>query len=201
MINDRNDISNITNNIQFNEVKTLYFEHCNFDNPINYNNDSSDYFNINNFFHNYDNITQLCSPTVIFFQAISQFFGINQAADLCNEYIRETNTSYDYILRLRLDSILEDDFRIINLEENEVLVNEIQNYNYSIKPNDWYFMAKPTSFFKIANIYNALPCIIDFINNNRCWLHGFGYQETMLLINIIINNIKMKEYNIIKLMR
>ena len=35
----------------------------------------------------------------------------------------------------------------------------------SIKINDHFFMAKPTTFFKIASLYNNIPNIIETINN------------------------------------
>ena len=195
--NDRNIINKIVNVRQLDKIKTKYFESIG-DASYNCNKESND---IGNFFHNHENIIKLCSYDSIQFPTLCQFFGINQVAVSCKEYMLENNINYDYILRLRLDSFLDSDFKIIHLEEDELLVNYLVNYNFSIKPNDYYFMARPNAFFKTACIYLHIDFIIKFINNNKCWLPRFGYQETILFITGVINNLKFKEYDIIRLMK
>jgi hypothetical protein len=64
-------------------------------------------------------------------------------------------------------------------------------------------MAKSNTYFKLANLYNNLPNIINYINNNnKCWLLCVGYQETLLLIHFLSNDIKVKSslpyYSILK---
>ena len=80
----------------------------------------------------------------------------------------------------------------------------IQNYSNSLKAQDHYFIAKPNTFFKISNLYIDLPDIIEYVNNNNnYWIPSSGYQETFLFMNIIRQNIGIKEstnlFNIYKL--
>ena len=54
---------------------------------------------------------------------LCQFYGIYDVSKLCLEYIRNNNTKYDYILRLRMDCYIENDFEIPDVEENQILIN------------------------------------------------------------------------------
>ena len=123
---------------------------------------------------------------------LCQFFGFFDASKLCLEYMTEHEINYDYILRLRLDDIFYNDFIPYQLKENEILINMIHKYSDSINLHDMFFMAKPKTFFTIANLYNDLPNIIQFINSNKCWLPTSGYQETLLYIHVLLCNIKIK---------
>jgi hypothetical protein len=149
-------------------------------------------YDLNNFF-NFNKATQndFIYRTIYDF-TIGQFFGIYDVSKLCLDYVNENNIQYDYILRLRLDACIENDFIIRELKENEILVNEIANYSNSIKVNDHFFMAKQDTYFKLADLYNKLPEIVKYINEN-CWLPFMGYQETFLFVYIIMCNIKIKE--------
>lgn len=134
------------------------------------------------------------SYTTITNCALSQFYGIYDASQLCKQYV-DSGVKYDYIIRLRLDDNISGNFKLIELNEDEVIVNTIQNYSNSIKVSDFFFMAKPDTFFKVANLYNNLNDIINYINKNDYWLPGSGYQETLLFINIVMQNIKIIESN------
>ena len=105
-------------------------------------------------------------------------------------------------MRLRLDSKVSGDFHIKELEEDQVVVNCIHSYSDSLKVHDHFFLAKQDTYFKISDLYNNLTNIIDFINNNKCWLPGCGYQETLLLIQIFLHKIRIlssqDEYTILK---
>ncbi len=125
--------------------------------------------------------------------ALCQFFGIMDVATLCNQYMVENNLNYDYILRIRFDNMIYNTFKIFDLEENEMLVNTFHYYSDSIKFNDHFFMAKPNTFFKISSLYKNIPNIIQIINKEKCWLPTSGYPETLLLINVLLQNIKIKE--------
>lgn len=152
---------------------------------------SSGNYNIKNFFNEYET-KKFCSIKIDT-NALGQFFGIHDVSTLCLEHVNHNNISYDYILRLRLDDHILNKFEIISLEENEVLINNMKNYNNSLKPCDHFFMAKPNTFFRITSVYTDLNNIIQFINSNECWLPNNGYQETLLLIQIIRQNINIKE--------
>lgn len=118
--------------------------------------------------------------------ALSQFYGMYVAADLCRQYMTLHGTTYDYILRVRLDAgITNGVFDIIPLEEGQVLVNQLLNYSLSVKVHDHFFMAKPETFFQIVNVYHNLPEIIQYIIHHDYWLPLSGYQETLLFINMI----------------
>ena len=196
--NNEHDVNN--KNVEYlnklGNVKT-YRLGVDFDAKVN---TDPDVFNTTNYelknFFNFDKGTNdLFVYRTIYDFAIGQFFGIYDSSKLCLEYVNENNIQYDYILRLRLDCCIRKDFKIIELEENEILVNNILNYSNSIKVHDHFFMAKQNTFFKIANLYNNLPEIVNYINNN-CWLPFMGYQESILFIHIIMLNIKIKEcYN------
>lgn len=134
--------------------------------------------------------------------ALCQFYGIYHVSKLCLDYINENQIKYDYIMRLRLDSKVSGDFHIKELEEDQVVVNCIPNYSDSLKVHDHFFLAKQDTYFKISDLYNNLTNIIDFINNNKCWLPASGYQETLLLIQIFLHKIRIlsskDEYTILK---
>ena len=157
-----------------------------------------------NIINQYNITTNNIKKEKLFYGAVCQFFGIYDVANICLKYINEHNINYDYIIRLRLDDIIDNNFTIIPLDENEILINMIQNYSNSLKAQDHYFMAKPNTFFKISNLYIDLPDIIEYVNNNNnYWIPSSGYQETFLFMNIIRQNIGIKEstnlFNIYKL--
>ena len=200
--NDENDILNRNNHYfnQLDNIKTIIMHNVNdiSNNSIGFNPNSND---LNNFF-NYDNMNKDFSYERINVRALCQFFGMYDVSQLCLDYINNNGVHYDYILRLRLDDHIVNNFEVHHLDENEILVNFIQNYCNSVKLHDHFFMARPNTYFRLANLYNDLPNIIRFVNENRCWLPGFGYQETILLIQVILHNIRIKEtnnYKIIKL--
>jgi hypothetical protein len=149
--------------------------------------------NIENLFCNYDKYKHNFFYNNLSVHALCQFFGIYGVSMLCQEYMMTNNITYDYILRLRLDDIIYNNFNIYDLKENEMLINTFHYYSDSIKINDHFFMAKPTTFFKIASLYNNIPNIIEIINNKKCWLPSSGYQETLLLIHVLLHNITIKE--------
>jgi hypothetical protein len=124
--------------------------------------------------------------------SLCQFFGIYDVSKLCLQYISEHNVEYDYILRLRLDNEVLGELIFDDLEENEVVMNTLHNYSHSIKAHDHFFLAKPNTYFKIAELYNNLPNIIRFVsNNNKCWLPTVGYPETLLFLQIMLCGIKI----------
>jgi len=123
--------------------------------------------------------------------ALCQFFGVYDVSKLCLDYMTEHNVTYDYIVRLRLDNAVHGEFIFDELEEDEVLVNTVQQYSYSIKLHDHFFLAKPNTYFKIAELYKGLYDIIQFVNNNKCWIPNCGYQETFLLLHILFCGIKI----------
>lgn len=127
----------------------------------------------------------------IYTPALCQFFGVYDVSKLCLSYMTEHNVTYDYIVRLRLDNAVYGELIFDDLEENEVLINAVQQYSCSIKLQDHFFLAKPNTYFKIANLYTNLPNLIEFVNANKCWIPHCGYQETFLLLQIILNGIKM----------
>ena len=149
--------------------------------------------NCEDFFFNYDKYENNFEYRKLAVNALCQFFGIYDVSNLCKEYMLNTKTEYDYILRLRLDNTFSDNFVINELKENELLVNDLQYYSNSIKLHDHFFMAKSYTFFKIASLYNNIHNIIKTINNNRCWLPTAGYQETLLLIQTILQNVTVKK--------
>lgn len=149
--------------------------------------------NYEDYFFNYDTYENKFEYTQLSVNTLCQFFGIFDVSNLCREYMLESKTSYDYILRLRLDDTFRSNFVINELKENELLVNVIQCYSDSIKLQDHFFMAKVDTFFKIASLYNNIPNIIKTINNNRCWLPTAGYQETLLLIQTTLQNVTIKK--------
>jgi hypothetical protein len=151
--------------------------------------------NIEDYFLNYKEHENNFSYQKISLNALCQFFGIYDVSKLCKEYILDYKTEYDYILRIRLDNIFYSDFILNELEENEILINFIQYYFDSVKLHDHFFMAKPETFFKISSLYNNIHNIIATINNNNCWLPGAGYQETLLLIQSLLYNVKIKQSN------
>ena len=124
--------------------------------------------------------------------ACCQFFGIYDVAKICSEYIRKHDIVYDYILRLRLDGSVNGEFSIDELNENEVLVNCLQHYSHSIKVQDHFFLAKPDTYFKIANLYTQLPAVFAFTNQNKCWVPTSGYQETILFLHLIMSHISIQ---------
>ena len=107
--------------------------------------------------------------------------------------MKENTIEYDFIIRLRLDDCFFSEFILTTLEEHEILVNSIMSYNNSIKLQDHFFMCKPNTFFNIASLYDNIPTVIETINNNNCWLPLFGYQETILLIQTIMNQVQIKK--------
>jgi hypothetical protein len=151
-----------------------------------------DKYDLEDMFFDYDTFKNNFIYKQIDLNSMCQFFGINDVSKLCQDYILQNNINYDYILRLRLDSRITGSFKINELEENEILVNFIHSYSNSLKPDDHFYMAKPQTFFKISDLYSNLPNIIEFINENKCWLPRCGYQETLLLIQIMLQNIKFK---------
>lgn len=162
------------------------FEYKNIDNVVFTNNYEDYFFNYDKYENNFV-YEKLC------INALSQFFGIFDVSNLCKEYMLDCKTDYDYILRLRLDDKFYTNFVINELKENELLVNLIQYYSNSIKLHDHFFMAKSCTFFKIASLYNNIHNIIKTINRNRCWLPTSGYQETLLLIQTILQNVTIKK--------
>jgi hypothetical protein len=124
-------------------------------------------------------------------RALSQFYGIYDVSMLCFNYVNDNNITYDYIIRLRLDAYLNGTFLNIHLENNEVVVGNIdENYNVSVA--DHFFIAKPETYFKISSLYLHLNTIIDYVNNNNYFIPICGYQETILFLMIMINNINIK---------
>jgi hypothetical protein len=166
-------------------------------NIINVHNVSFDHIkNINKIedcFFNYDNYEKKFVYNTLCIDALCQFFGIYDVSILCNKYMTHHNITYDYIFRIRMDDIIYNTFTLYELNENEMLINTFHYYSDSIKINDHFFMAKPETFFKITSLYNNIPNIIEIINNKKCWLPSSGYQETLLLIHILSNNIILKE--------
>ena len=144
-------------------------------------------------FFNYDEYSSTFQYSELYVVALCQFFGIHDVSKLCKEYMLCHNINYDYILRIRLDNKFCSDFIVDELQDNELLINCIQNYSNSIKLHDHFFMAKPTTFFKISFLYANLPNVINAINNNKCWLPCSGYQETLLLIHTLLNDVTVKE--------
>jgi hypothetical protein len=138
-----------------------------------------------------DNICPIVYTT-IFYNALCQFYGIYESSQLCKQYI-DSGVKYDYIIRLRLDNYVKGIFKIIELKEDEVMINLIYTYSKSVKVHDSFFMARPNTFFKVANLYNNLNDIINYINDNNYWLPVSGYQETLLFINIVMQNIEIIE--------
>jgi hypothetical protein len=187
---DRNNITKIVSEYleNFEGVKTKQtapFDYKPVDDIVCTNNYEEYFFN----YDKYENNFVYCKLCV---GALCQFFGIFDVSNLCKEYMLDYNTDYDYILRLRLDDTFYSKFVLNELKENELLVNVIQYYSDSIKLHDHFFMAKPHTFFKIASLYNNIQNIIKTINNNRCWLPIGGYQETLLLIHSILQNVIIK---------
>ena len=148
--------------------------------------------NYEDYFFNYDKYKNNFVYNKICKHALCQFFGIFDVSNLCKEYMLDCKTDYDYILRLRLDDTFYSNFVINELKENELLVNCVQYYSNSIKLHDHFFMAKSYTFFKIASLYNNIHNIIKTINNNKCWLPSGGYQETLLFIQTILQNVTVK---------
>ena len=135
------------------------------------------------------------------YDSVSQFYGMFDVSQLCLEYVKSNNITYDYILRLRIDDIILNNFKLDNLNNDEIVVNMIQDYSNSIKVHDHFYMAKPDTYFIVSNLYNNLSNVITYVNSNNYYIPGSGYQETILFIQIIMNNIKIKTangYSIIK---
>jgi len=204
-VSKKNDI--YINNLDL--VKTLNFVDIRFEDNIKFNKIEKDInsgnYTIENFFeiNGHNIINKKFENEKLTNNFLGQFFGMYDVSKLCLEYIGSNDVKYDYILRLRLDCFIEHDFEIEALEENQILINHIQNYNHSIKLHDHFFMARQETYFKIANIYNNLENIIEFINNKNCWLPNMGNVETLLLIHIILCKIEIKEtnnFNIFKLL-
>lgn len=190
IFNNENDVKNIVNN---NKILCTKFLQIAVDKDEHIYNDKK--YTINECF-DYKNINSNdLKEHKIHTEILCQFFGIYDVSKMCEEYILENNIKYDYILRVRLDNTIIGEIIFDNFEENTITVNCIQKYSHSIKLQDHFFMATPNTYFKISNLYNELPQIINFINNNKCWLPGSGYPETLLLIHIILNNIKIKTTN------
>ena len=148
-------------------------------------------YNTEDYFFNYNQ--KEFTYRNLYLDALCQFFGIYDVSKLCKEYMLDNKIHYDFILRIRLDNKFYSDFRLTELEENEILINCTQHYSDSIKLHDHFFMCKPTTFFKISSLYNNIPNIIKNINNNKCWLPTSGYQETLLLIQTILHQVKIKK--------
>jgi hypothetical protein len=144
-------------------------------------------------FFNYDKYEKNFVYNKLSVDALCQFFGIYDVSILCSKYMTHHNITYDYILRIRLDDIIYNTFTLYELNENEMLINTFHYYSDSIKFNDHFFMAKPETFFKISSLYNNIHNIIEIANNKKCWIPSSGYQETLLLIHILLNNITLKE--------
>jgi hypothetical protein len=188
---DENEIKNqvIKYINQFGMVKHLnigVFEKKNNYNTINCNSSKiGEYFyrEIDNKNFHYRTISE---------HASMQFFGITDVSKLCFDYMSDNKINYDYILRLRFDDNIYGNFILYDLNENELLVNHIHNYSHSLKIHDHFYMAKPETYFKFSNIYNDLLIIINFINNNKCWIPTSGYQETIFFIQAILNNLTIK---------
>jgi hypothetical protein len=148
--------------------------------------------NPEDYFFNYDKYEKRFIYGKFSYNALCQFFGIYDVSKLCKEYMLNHDINYDYILRIRFDDKFYSEFVLNELQENEILINLIQHYSDSIKLQDHFFMCKSETFFKIASIYDNLNKIIETINNNKCWLPTSGYQETLLLIQTILHNVKIK---------
>jgi hypothetical protein len=159
-------------------------------NHINY--DKTDILNIEKSF-NYNAIN--CSDfkyLKINFNTLYKFYGIYDCSQLCLDHKQKHKIHYDLILRLRLrlDNYIINNFNFIKINDNLIIVNQILNYRFSVKLHDYYFICIQDTYFKIANMYKNLPNIIEFINNNKCWLPVAGYQETLLFVQAILCNIK-----------
>jgi hypothetical protein len=179
-----NNLENVkTNNIHVFEYKKI--ESINFTNNFTNN-------NFEDFFFNYDQYETKFQYKKLNVNALCQFFGIYDVSKLCKEYMIDNTIQYDFILRLRLDDKFYNNFILNELEENEILINCIEYYSDSIKLQDYFFMCKPNTFFKIASLYNNLYNIIETINNNNCWLPNSGYQETLLLLQTMLHQVKIK---------
>lgn len=181
-----NTVSKHINNLKLIKQLNIDVNNLSFKNVENIN-------KIEDCFFNYDKYEPTFFYCKLSIDALCQFFGMYDVSLLCNEYITVNNITYDYILRIRLDDIIYNNFTIYDLKENEMLINTFHYYSDSIKFNDHFFMAKPATYFKIASLYNNIPKIIDTINNKKCWLPSSGYQETLLLIHILLHNITLKE--------
>lgn len=195
IFNDKDDITKMVSeyvaNLEDIKINMLHvFENKNIDNMV-FTNNCEDYF------FNYDKYENNFVYGKLSADALCQFFGIFDVSNLCKEYMLDCKTDYDYILRLRLDNRFCGNFILNELEENEILVNCSQMYSDSIKLHDHFFMAKSCTFFKIASLYNNIHNIIKTINNNRCWLPTAGYQETLLLIQTILQNVIVKKANVL----
>lgn len=189
IFNNRDDIFNIVSKHLANvkDVKMIATE------VVGESNKYDDYINnLENNFFDYNKFKNTFRYSKLSIDAICQFYGIYDVSKLCKEFMLENNISYDYILRIRLDDKVHNTFILNELKENEILINHIIYYSNSNKLQDHFFMAKPETFFKISSLYNDIDKIINFINNNECWLPTAGYQETLLLIQTIMYNIQIK---------
>uniref|UniRef100_A0A6C0H0D2 Uncharacterized protein n=1 Tax=viral metagenome TaxID=1070528 RepID=A0A6C0H0D2_9ZZZZ len=153
---------------------------------------------LNNAFHidkiNINNLTYEYIPSIF----ISQLFGIYDVSQLCFEYMNLNSIKYNYILRMRLDTHIINKsgnenleiFDTFKLKNDEILFNSIQDYSHSAKVSDFYWAAIPDVYFKMANIYNRLHEVINFINsNNKCWYPIMGSIETLIFIYTLINKL------------
>lgn len=143
----------------------------------------------------YDNMNLYNNYTkkYMYYSALSQFFGIYECARLCNKYIQDNNVEYDYIIRMRMDNTITNEFTLpISLNEGEVIVNKILDYSDSIKVHDHFFICRPKTYFIISNLCNNIANILRYVSEIGGWIPEHGYHETFLFIHMVLNNIKIK---------
>jgi hypothetical protein len=150
------------------------------ENNVSYENNKYFYDNLN--LYNHYIRKDIC------YGAVSQFFGIYKCANLCKDSIDK----YDYVIRLRMDDTITNNFELPELNENEIVVNKILNYSDSIKVHDHFFIARPHTYLYISELYNNLNNIIDYIFKINGWIPEKGYHETFLFIHLVMKNIKIK---------
>lgn len=113
-----------------------------------------------------------------------QFYKINNILKNIENFEKENNFKYDFILRTRPD-VVYNDISIIN--DNDVIVTE-----GNIFPNDWFVLCDRDSFFKISKN------IIDEFYTNSFGDSHIELPHKLLYNSIIANGLSIKKQPIIK---
>ena len=134
----------------------------------------------------------------------SMYHSMQTSYNLCEQYAKNNNIEYDFILMIRPDIVLSDNFNIekyssiLSVDELSKAFFTISNNSASIqgaykflRATDLLFFAKPNI---IGNILNNSYNIIQKLSNNKV-INNSPEVEFCKLINLLGYNIYLIKYS------
>jgi hypothetical protein len=122
---------------------------------------------------------------------VSQWYSLNKALSLLNDYIGETGTKYDIVIRARFDSMYNNQVDLTNqIESGSVCIPVQPHYGLidGYASNDTF----GAGHLKEMRIYCSLYNNFDWLMENNIPFH----PETMLAWNLNANGVLRKTINL-----